>query len=78
MGVASIVDARSRKERNTLGLLSVEPGYPLGKPWLFDERRAMNKKAPEQPADQSRTWFMGFPDWATLVMTLLIMYATYN
>ncbi len=33
------------------------------------------KKAPEQP---DNSWFMGFPDLKTLVLTGLILWASYD
>ena len=39
----------------------------------------MKKKPPaEQPPDANKIWFMGFPTWESVVVTLLVMYATYN
>ena len=35
----------------------------------------MKKKPPEQP---DGIWFMGFPTWESVVVTLLVMYCTYN
>ena len=36
----------------------------------------MKKKAPEQP--DHNIWFMGFPDFKTLVLTGLILWASYD
>ncbi len=36
----------------------------------------MKKKAPEQP--DHRIWFCGFPDLKTLVVTGLILWASYD
>jgi hypothetical protein len=38
----------------------------------------MKKKAPEQPEDLNRLWFMRFPDLKTLVVTGLILWASYD
>ena len=38
----------------------------------------MEKKAPEQPDDLNRIWHFGFPDLKTLVVTGLLVWASYD
>lgn len=38
----------------------------------------MEKKAPEHPDDLNRTLLFGFPDLKTLVVTGLILWASYD
>lgn len=55
------------------GILTQSPGS------YYERREIKRKRAPEEPQlPDSRIWFMGFPDWETMVTAGIFIWAPYD